>query len=361
MKNTQTRNKTTGNRTMTHKNHTFSAKLRRTMLVCAVLIAGIGTVVSTFRTTGVSAACGAGCVASMRVTPASGSYNPGNTVTVSIYVNSGGQNVNAVQADLNYSASYLQFQSINPAGSAFGIDASSSGGGGSVSIARGNISAISGSSLLVAQVNFQVLAAGTATISFSGSSTVASSSTNQDILGSTTGGSYSVTSSTPPPSTPPPVQQTAPPSNPGPPTGKKPVPTATAQQNSTPQSTPETSAPTTETTTEQPKTNATAATDNSTPTATKKTNTWLMPALITGGVVVLGAGGAGAWLLIRRRRMSVVPSGIGGSMPTASFITGSGPTMPPVRPPVPPSSSPQDGFTAPVDHHDETPNDPFKS
>ena len=195
------------------------------------VVASFGLAVSPLASSTASAACSSSCVASMSLSPGSGTYNPGNTVTVSIYVNSGGQTVNAVQADFTYTSSRLQFQSINATGSAFAIDASSTGGGGSVSIARGNISAVSGSSLLVAKVNFTVLSGndGTASLTLSGSSTVASSTTNQDILGTKSGASYTV--ATPVAPTPPPPTgggtTTPPSSTPTPTTTTTPKPTTT--------------------------------------------------------------------------------------------------------------------------------------
>lgn len=336
---------------MRQTKHTISEGFRRTLFVCAALVAIIGTVTSTLRPAQVSAACGGGCVASMSAAPGSGTYNPGNTITVSVYVNSGGQSVNAVQADFTYTASRLEYQSINTAGSAFDVAAPSSGGSGSVSIARGSVSGVSGGSLLVAQVSFKVLSnAGTASISFSSSSEVYNTS-NSDILGSKSGATYTVDIPvTPPPSTPAaPTTPTSSPTytQPGPTpssgTNKKPT-SSTPSQPAPTQSTPESTTPTT---TEQPKT--TAATDTSKPTTTNKTNTWLMPALIIGGVVVLGAGAAGTWLMIRRR-MTVIPSGTGGTMPSSDFITG--PSMPPVQPPTPPSAMSQDGSN-PVDHRDD--------
>lgn len=329
---------------MSHKRHTFPVKLRRTMFVCAALIAAIGTVASMYLPVANAAPCGSGCVASLSVTPGSGTYNPGNTITVSVYVNSGGQSINAVQADFTYTASRLQFQGINAAGSSFGIDASSSGGGGSVTIARGNTSGISGGSLLVAQVSFTVLSsAGAGSITFSNSSSEVNKADGQgtNILGSASGASYTVSIPTPPPTQT--TQQQDPPSQPyvqpGPTpssgTNNKPVPTSSQPASSTPQSTPETATPTT---TEDPKTNTTTATDTKKSTPVKKSNAWLTPALIIGGIVVVGAGGAGAWLLLRRRH-SIVPI-TGGSVPTSDFITGPGVAMPPVQPPITP---PQNG------------------
>lgn len=124
---------------------------------------------------------------SIYVTPASGSYPVGTSFTVSVRENTSTQ-VNAVQADLSYSSN-IQFVSIDASGSAFGIDASSTGGGGVVSMSRGTIVPVSGDKL-VAKVTFKVVSGGTATISMQDSSVVLSSSTNTDVIKSRKGSSF---------------------------------------------------------------------------------------------------------------------------------------------------------------------------
>lgn len=323
---------------MSHKFRTFSARLRRTLFVCAALIAVGGTIVPAFRPAPVSAACGSGCVASMSASPGSGSYNSGATITVSVVVNSAGQSINAVQADFTYVSSRLEYVG----GSAAGVNgwttyiSNVSGGSGSVVVGKTAGAATSGA---VISMQFKALSnAGAGSISFSGSSSVVSSSSNQDILGSTSGASYTIVVPTPPPATPvtqptsqPPAQQGPTPSS-G--TNKKPAPTS-SQTSSTPQSTPETTTPTT--TSDKTDTDTTPVKDTAKAAPVKKSNSWLMPALIIGGIVVVGAGGAGAWLLLRRRN-SIMPV-TSGSVPTSDFITGPGSSMPPVQPMAPP----QDG------------------
>lgn len=122
--------------------------------------------------------------ASLSLSPASTSAIVGSSFNVGIYVNTGGNAVNAVQANLTYPANQLDFVSISSS-AAFGVDAQSTGGGGSVTIARGAISPVSGNQL-VATVRFKAkVSTGTATISFRSGSGVASNGT--PILGATTG------------------------------------------------------------------------------------------------------------------------------------------------------------------------------
>lgn len=105
--------------------------------------------------------------ATLSLSPSSGSYKKGATFAVTIHENSGSTQVNAVEADLTYSTSKLQFVSIDTNSSAFDIGARGIGGSGSVEISR----AKSGGSLtgdqIVAKVNFKALAgSGSTSITF---------------------------------------------------------------------------------------------------------------------------------------------------------------------------------------------------
>jgi hypothetical protein len=151
-------------------------------------------------------------VDSIYVTPAAGSYTVGNNFTVSVRVNTTDQ-VNAAGADLTYSNN-LEYVSNDGSGSAFGIDAHSTGGSGTVSLSRATITAVSGDQL-VAKVTFKVLAAGSGVLTMQSSSQALSSTTNQNVLTAQSGGSFSLqaaASATPatPPATPP-VKTTTPP------------------------------------------------------------------------------------------------------------------------------------------------------
>jgi hypothetical protein len=152
---------------------------------------------------GIAPAASAAGTASMYLVPSSGTYAPGAVISVGVYEDSGSDQVNAVQANLTYSTSTLTFSSISDS-SAFGVDAQSTGGGGSVQIGRGAISPVSGAQL-VATVRFTASAAGSASISFASGSAVVRSSDNQNESLSTSGGSYTVSAPAPPPSSPPPT------------------------------------------------------------------------------------------------------------------------------------------------------------
>jgi Cohesin domain len=118
----------------------------------------------------------------------------GSTVTLQIRLNTNGSHINAIEADITYPTNLLSFVSVDSASlSAFPTDVSDTGGSGSVAIARGvdfpyANTGISGG-FKVANVTFNVLAAGTANIIFQNSSDAADATTNLNDLGSMTNAS----------------------------------------------------------------------------------------------------------------------------------------------------------------------------
>lgn len=180
---------------------------------------------------------------SLYMQPSGGTYKAGDTIVVTIRTNTGGESVNAVQANFSYSADYLQFQSIDSGGSAFGIGASENGSNGSVSIARGSISSLNGSDLLVSKVTFKALSkSGSANLGFTSGSAVVRSSDSQNVLSVTNGASYTIqvpTTSTPTP-TPTPTPKPSPtptspsPTEPSNDSGEQPAPTAPTNNGGSP-------------------------------------------------------------------------------------------------------------------------------
>lgn len=127
--------------------------------------------------------------ATLYLSPGSSSVAQGATLIVNIRENSGSEPVNSVQANLSYPANLLDFVKIND-GSAWGVKAENSGGGGSVRIARGAFSAVSGDQL-VASVHFKAkTSSGSATINFASGSQVISANSNSDIMAAANGGTY---------------------------------------------------------------------------------------------------------------------------------------------------------------------------
>ncbi len=134
------------------------------------------------------------------------SYTVGDTFSVTIRENSGSDPVNAVQADLSYDSSKLQYLSTNVSSSIFNLAGPSSGGSGSVSIARTKDGVAVTGTQTVAVVNFKAIATGSATISFKPSSSIVRNTDYTNVWnGNTTGATYTINPVpvAPAPSTPP--------------------------------------------------------------------------------------------------------------------------------------------------------------
>jgi hypothetical protein len=152
-----------------------------------VAIVGLGYIVVH------SFAAGSGS-AQLFLGPATGTYAVGQTINVAVYVNTGGDPVNGVQANLSYPASELQYLSVDDTGSAFSLNAQSTGGSGLVDIARGNPTAVTSTLALVATAHFHVIASGPASITFLNSSVVVRSTDNVNILSILTGANFTLNS-----------------------------------------------------------------------------------------------------------------------------------------------------------------------
>lgn len=162
----------------------FRSFRRQSMLgaVRSVLVATIGLVAL------VPAMPALAAGASIYITTNYGTVSAGQSFVIAVYMNGGGNPINAVEADLNYPASQLQYVGLNYSGGAFPISTAGDGGGnGSVSIQNGTTNPISGSGL-IATVTFRALSgSGSAAIGVSGSSSLVSATTNQAVPFSSSG------------------------------------------------------------------------------------------------------------------------------------------------------------------------------
>lgn len=131
--------------------------------------------------------------AALVVTPASGSYNSGSTVTLTIRCQSGSVPVNAVQANLSYPTARLTFQSISTSSSAFDTTIESTGGSGSVNLGVGSLSGPVSGDVVVGTVTFTAGSAGSAAVSFADGSGIADAATSTDICKRKIGATYTIT------------------------------------------------------------------------------------------------------------------------------------------------------------------------
>lgn len=180
--------------------------------------------------------------------PASKTVIQDTSFGVAVRVDTGGEEVNAVQANLTYPADRLEFVSIDPAGSAFEITAQSVGGNGSIKISRGTLTPVTGDKL-IATVNFKALSGdGSAEVVFASGSAVSRYSDSTDVMNGTDGGTYSFSlqrvdtpTETPPDATSPQEPATSSPSSSG-----STTPQASGSDTSAPADTPPSSTTSTE-------------------------------------------------------------------------------------------------------------------
>ncbi len=131
------------------------------------------------------------------LTPSSSTTALGSTFTVTVYENSGTDAVNAVEADLTYPSNLLQFVSSDPSTSPFTVQAANTAGNGTVTLSRGNQTALTGDQV-VSVLTFKTVAIGQATIAFASSSALVRASDQANVLVGTTSGTFTVADQTPP-------------------------------------------------------------------------------------------------------------------------------------------------------------------
>ena len=143
------------------------------------MIAGLFILTGAYLTNQLFAATG-----SIRFVPTTSNVNIGSTVQVAIWENSGTDAINAVQADVVYDPTKLQYVGVSEVGSAFTIVAATQTSSGAVSIARGRaggMAPVTGDQL-VTTLTFKALSAGSTPLSFSSTSALVSSSANTNVL-----------------------------------------------------------------------------------------------------------------------------------------------------------------------------------
>jgi chitodextrinase len=132
--------------------------------------------------------------ATLSLTPSTAIVNSGTAFSVAVYENSGTAQVNAVQANLTYPASSLTLTSISTTNTAFPLEAQSTGGSGTITMARainGGTAPLTGQQL-VATLNFTSnMTTGSATVAFAAGSAVVSSVDNTALVLTTQSGTYS--------------------------------------------------------------------------------------------------------------------------------------------------------------------------
>lgn len=129
-----------------------------------------------------------GKTAQLKTEPATSTTKIGETITLSIWVDSDDQQISTVEAYLTYPTDKFEFVSIDGNGSAFGIQAEQTGADGNISITRAQVNGVSGKQLL-AKINLKAKTeSGEGALAFTDESKIFTLSTEpQNILGNTTG------------------------------------------------------------------------------------------------------------------------------------------------------------------------------
>lgn len=135
---------------------------------------------------------------SLVLTPATANVGLGTNVTVTITENSGTDAVNAVEADLTYDATKLQFVSIDSSSSPFTLQAVSTGGSGTVKIARATTGTTVTGAQLVGTVTFTAIGTGSTPVNFAASSALVRASDTVNVLTIMTGATYTIADTTAP-------------------------------------------------------------------------------------------------------------------------------------------------------------------
>ena len=129
---------------------------------------------------------------SLSFSPAKQNVKAGESLTLSVWEDSGDTEVNAVQAKISFPTDKFEFVSTKAEASPFEIEAESSNNDGVVTIARGHVGTLTGRQL-VATVELKAKdSAGTAEIKFVDGSHLLNATDNQDILKTKQEGAYTV-------------------------------------------------------------------------------------------------------------------------------------------------------------------------
>lgn len=171
----------------THKNLLKrSGAINRIQLVLVaalVMTSGVYLVSRTFAANGF-----------MTLVAGSNTVNIGSTVTVTIRENSSTDTVNAVQANIGFDATKLQYVSTSSTGSAFPLEAATVASTGSLKLSRatsGGTPPVAGDNI-VAVVTFKAITGGTVALTVDADSGLIRSTDNTDILAVKTGTSLTL-------------------------------------------------------------------------------------------------------------------------------------------------------------------------
>jgi hypothetical protein len=138
------------------------------------------------------------------LSPASGTYNSGQTFTVTVTAEPNGDSINAVEADLTFDTSVLSVVSVGKTGSAFSLwttEPSFSNSAGTINFGGGSPTPFSSRSTLMT-ITFRTVAEGAGAVAFANASALAADGRGTDVLEASPGGTYTVSAAATPEPTP---------------------------------------------------------------------------------------------------------------------------------------------------------------
>lgn len=145
--------------------------------------------------------------ADVLLSPASGSYTPGQTFTVTVQADPKGQQINAVEASMTFDTALLSVVSVSKTGSAFSLwttEPTFSNSAGTITFGGGSPTPFSNRSNLIS-ITFTAKAAGSASVGFGDASALAADGRGTDVLQNKTGGTYTIAAAATPEPTPTPT------------------------------------------------------------------------------------------------------------------------------------------------------------
>ena len=136
---------------------------------------------------------GVTAAATLQITPDTGVFSIGQTVTARVTLNTSGAMVNAAEAQISYDPSLLEVRSVTQTGSIFNLWAEEpSVSAGQIRFSGGAPTGFNGNGGTVVTITFVTRQAGTARISFQDGSVLAADGRGSNVLNNMLGASYTI-------------------------------------------------------------------------------------------------------------------------------------------------------------------------
>ena len=152
----------------------------------------------------------AASASTISISPASGSYQSGQTFTTNIRVQPQGNDVNAVEASMSFDRNVLEVVNLSRDGSVFSLwttEPTFSNSAGTITFGGGSPTPFTSASTILT-ATFRVIGAGSGEVRFDNVSILVADGMGTDVFAGATSGTYTSTAATTPPPPPPPPPET---------------------------------------------------------------------------------------------------------------------------------------------------------